>query len=158
MTFIDMPKHSRIWIYQCNRMLSKDEISFIKNSLNAFLTNWDTHGEKMKAAADVFYDRFVVFFADEKVTSASGCSIDRKVALMKSFGEKFDVDFFDRTIVTYKNGDEIVQKKMNDFWAMRKANIITDDSLVFNNLINTKEEFESKWIVPFKESWHAEMW
>ena len=153
-----MPKHARIWIYQSNRILEKSEIDTIKNALNSFLENWDAHGEKMKAAADVFYEHFVVFFVDETVAEASGCSIDRKVALMKSLEEKLGVNFFDRMIVTYKDGEKVIQKKMNEFWAMRKANIITDDTLVFNNLIKTKDEFESKWIVPFKESWHAEMW
>jgi len=158
MTFVDMPKHARIWVYQSNRILEKNEIEAIKIGLNTFLDNWDTHGEKMNAAADIFYERFVVFFADEKTTKASGCSIDKKVALMKSFEVKYGMNFFDRTIVTFKDEDKIIQKKMNDFWAMRKANLVTDDTLVFNNLIKTKEEFESKWIVPFKESWHAEMW
>ncbi len=158
MTYTEMPKHARVWVYQSNRIFTQEEKEFIKNALKHFLANWDTHGEKMKAAADVFYDRFIVFFADENVTAASGCAIDRKVALIKSLEDKFGLDFFDRTLVLFKDGDEIVQKKMNDFWAMRKANIVTDDTLVFNNLINTKAEFESKWIVPFKDSWHVEMW
>lgn len=158
MSYIDLPNHSRIWIYQCDRELNTKEISVVKTDLAPFIKDWNTHGESMTSAADVFYNRFIIFFVDEKVTSASGCSIDKSVALIKSFETKFNVDFFNRTNVIYKENDEIKQKKMNDFWALRKANVITDNTLVFNNLIKTKKDFGSTWLVPFKESWHAEMW
>lgn len=158
MSYIDLPSHSRIWVYQSSRPFEQSEITSIKNSLDTFIVDWNHHGEKIVAAADVFYDRFIVFFADERVNPVGGCSIDKSVALLKSFEEKYNVDLFDRTLVYYKSGEEIVMKKMNDFWAMRKAGIIDDETVVFNNLISTKAEFEKQWVVPFKESWHAEMW
>jgi hypothetical protein len=32
---------------------------------------------------------------------------------------------------------------------------INGDTLYFNNLVQTKEELESKWIIPVKDSWLA---
>jgi hypothetical protein len=32
---------------------------------------------------------------------------------------------------------------------------ISGDTLYFNNLVQSKEELENKWIIPVKESWLA---
>ena len=34
---------------------------------------------------------------------------------------------------------------------------VTGDTIVFNNLVNTKIEFETAWEVPAKDSWHKHM-
>jgi hypothetical protein len=30
---------------------------------------------------------------------------------------------------------------------------VNDDTIVFNNLVQTKRDFEAKWQVPYKDSW-----
>jgi hypothetical protein len=47
---------------------------------------------------------------------------------------------------------------IHDFWARRKANVVHDETLVFNTLAATLGELRSKALLPFAESWHAEMW
>jgi hypothetical protein len=38
---------------------------------------------------------------------------------------------------------------------MAKEKAVTSKTIVFNNLINTKGEFEEFWEVPAEESWHS---
>ena len=54
--------------------------------------------------------------------------------------EKFDVtQFFE----CYKNAKQFA-----------KENKITSETIVFNNMVQTKQDFETDWEVPAKESWH----
>lgn len=154
----ELPDSSRVWVYQANRFLQENELLEIKKDLMAFLSDWNAHGARLSADAILVYDRFVVLMVDESQTMASGCSIDKSVALIKSWEERFGLDFFDRMQILYKEGEEIKEQRMHEFWAMRKALLINDETIVFNNLVSNKAEFESSWEVPFKDSWHSKMW
>ncbi|MDG1158193.1 MAG: ABC transporter ATPase [Flavobacteriales bacterium] len=154
----ELPDSSRVWVYQASRFLQENELLEIKKELMAFLSDWNAHGTRLSADARLVYDRFVVLMVDESQAMASGCSIDKSVALVKSWEQRFGLDFFDRMQILYKEGEEIKEQRMHDFWAMRKALLINDETIVFNNLVSNKAEFESSWEVPFKDSWHSKMW
>ena len=68
------------------------------------------------------------------------------------------VGFFNRQLILYMEEGELKGAKMHEFWAMRKAGVVTDDHLVFNNLIDKAGVFPDSWLVPFSQSWHADMW
>lgn len=153
-----MDPQSKLWIYQANRLLTAVETETLKGRGSKFVQQWDAHGQPLSASFSVFYNRFVVIAVDEKTEAVSGCAIDRSVALMKSLGAELSVDFFDRMQVAYLENKEIVSCKMHDFWARRKANLVQDETLVFDNLVSNKADFDGAWQKPFAESWHAKMW
>ena len=43
---------------------------------------------------------------------------------------------------------------MSLFKEFVKENKVNTDTVVFNNMITTKGDFESKWEVPANQSWH----
>ena len=74
--FESLPDNSRIWIYQCNRSFSPEELEEITAGLNTFLTQWTAHGSDLKAGFEIKYKRFIIIGLDQAEASASGCSID----------------------------------------------------------------------------------
>ncbi len=68
----------------------------MKEVLNAFVSEWASHGNQLFGAADVLHNRFVVIALDESKAGASGCSIDSSVRCVKHLGETFSIHFFDR--------------------------------------------------------------
>ena len=58
----------------------------------------------------VIFNRFLVVFVDEKIAQASGCSIDKSVHFVKQLEDEFHINFFDRTLIAYKEGNEIQTK------------------------------------------------
>jgi len=155
---LQLPDHARVWIYQANRPLTETEISRAAAELGAFCHQWNAHGAQLKAGFDIRYGLFIILAVDEQVNAVSGCSIDKSVALVKALGETFGCDFLDRKIIAYRDGaGHIDLQDINQFWAMRKAGIISGQSIVFNNLVNNLADFKSGWEVPFVQSWHAEM-
>jgi len=153
-----LPDHARVWIYQANRTLSEAEIGRAATELDSFCQQWNAHGAQLKAGFDIRYGLFIILAVDEEVNAVSGCSIDKSVVLVKALGEAFGCDFLDRKIMAYRDADgQIALQDINQFWAMRKAGIISAQSIVFNNLVNNLADFRSGWEVPFAQSWHAEM-
>lgn len=158
MTLEQLSDEARVWIYQADRDLSEEEVRKINERLSAFTAGWQAHGKPLHAAADVLMNRWVVIAADEEVHAASGCSIDASVAEMRALSSELGIDFFNRTLVGWMEEEELRVAPMHDFWARRKALLINDETTVFHNLAATLGELRAKTFIPFKESWHAEMW
>src|SRR5690606_14984213 len=92
--------------------------------------------------------------ADETQTSASGCSIDKSVAFIKDLEQKFNVNFLNRMIFAYKEQDEVVPLKRDEFANKIKQGDIDKDTIVFNNLVLNKSDLNTSWEIPYAESWH----
>lgn len=153
-----MPLHSRAWIYQSDREIKDIEIAEIRRKAAMFLMEWTSHGNVMKATIDVLYNRFFVVLVDETAASASGCGIDKSVRFMQQLEQDYKINLFDRMLVTYRDKDTRIQgTKLYTFEQMMEKGELNGETIVFNNLISTKEDMLSKWEVPVKKSWHARM-
>lgn len=157
MNYKELPDSSRVWIYQSDRKFSSSEIESIKEQGDNFVEKWNAHGEALNSAFEIFHDRFVILFADEDHTKPGGCSIDRAVRFIKTLEEEYRVSLMNRNIVAYKDGDNILTLAQEEFFEQFAQGKLTEDTIVFNNLVTTKGELESKWQVPLKESWHADL-
>lgn len=153
--FKSLPDNSRIWIYQCNRSFSETELEEVKEGLNAFLTQWTAHGSDLKAGFEIKYNRFIIIGLDQAQASASGCSIDASVHYIQSLEKKYNVDLLDKMNVSYKQGEYIAYKDLKDFKKMAKERAVSKNTVVFNNLVATKQDYIENWEVPASESWHG---
>lgn len=153
--FKDLPDDSRVWVYQANRKLSDQEVAEIIEKTNEFLTKWTAHGAALEAAVELKYNRFIVIGLNQTNASASGCSIDASVHFIQSLQEKFGIDLLDKMNVTFYSGDYIAYKLLEDFKQMAKDKSVSKNTIVFNNLVNTKAEYLENWEVPAKDSWHS---
>ncbi len=80
----DFSADSRVWIYQCNRMLTISEALQLEGSLESFVAKWNSHGTPVKGYANLFFGQFLVLMADESATGVSGCSTDKLGAIGKT--------------------------------------------------------------------------
>ncbi|PDH48359.1 MAG: hypothetical protein CND86_02685 [Bacteroidetes bacterium MED-G21] len=151
--FDELPLQSRVWVFQSNRIMSPDEQSSIDNAVKQFVQKWSTHGLQMLASHVLFHNCFVIIAADEQRQAASGCSIDSFTALFKAFGTQYNLSFFDRFSIAHKLGDEVLISNLDDFKQLINDGRITPDTLVFNNLIEQRQDLSTKWELPLKESW-----
>ena len=65
------------------------------------------------------------------------------------------VDLLDKMNVTFKLGEHVAHKTLIDFKKMAKDKAVTENTIVFNNLVNSIEEFNESWEVPAMDSWHS---
>jgi hypothetical protein len=152
--FENLPDSSRVWIYQANRSFSDQELQEIKTQSEDFITQWTVHGADLKASFEIRYKRFIIFGLDQEVNMASGCSIDASVNFIQHLEKQYNVELLDKMNVSYKQGEFIAYKNLIDFRKMAKEKAVSPNTIVFNNLVNTKAEYLSDWEVPASESWH----
>lgn len=144
---------SRVWVYQCNRLFTMSEAFNIEDMLKEFTTQWKSHGTPVKGETHLFFGQFIVLLADETATGVSGCSTDSSVRLIKDIEQRFAVNMFDRTTLAFVIKDKIQLLPLSQLQYAIENGFINTDTLYFNNLVKTKLELESKWIVPVKDSW-----
>ena len=157
-TFAQMPAHSRVWIYQSDREIKDIEIDEIRRKAAMFLMEWSSHGNLMLATIDVVHNRFIVVCADEEEARASGCGIDKSVRFLQQLEKDYVLNLFDRMLVAYRDTDSRIKTvKLQVFEQLMENGELNGETIVFNNLVGTKEEMLAKWEVPVKQSWHARM-
>lgn len=147
---------SRVWVYQASRIFSLQEALAIEELLNEFTAQWKSHGVPVKGAAYLFFGQFIILIADETATGVSGCSTDSSVRLIKDIEQRFTVNMFERTTLAFVVKDKVQLLPMAQLQYSVANGFISGDTLYFNNLVQTKEELESKWIIPIKDSWLAQ--
>ena len=153
-SFDKLPLNSRVWVYSSNRKFIQKEIFSIRKDLENFLSNWTSHNQNLETGFELRYDRFIIISVNQEINNASGCSIDNCVRFIKKLENKYEVDLLDKMNVIYKQDKHLYHKKLNEFISMYKNNLVSLNTVVFNNLVNTVGEYKLKWEVPVKESWH----
>jgi hypothetical protein len=154
---MNFSENSRIWIYQSDRELNDTEVTAIERILGGFIADWTAHNNKLLATSIIKYNRFIILVVDESQAGASGCSIDKSVKVMKELEQQFNINLFDRFNIAYRDGSTIKSANRNEFEELIKQGAINADSVVFNNLVNNIAELNAKWEVPFRESWHNQV-
>lgn len=152
--YTNLPNNSRVWIYQADRPFTAEEVKIISSRAIDFIEQWTRHGDDLKGSFTFKYNQFLVIAVDESFASVSGCSIDASVRFVQQLEQHFNIDLMDKMNVSFKDGDAINVVKLMDFQRYAKAQKITKETIVFNNMVETKEEVETKWEVPANQSWH----
>lgn len=153
--FKTLSENSRIWIYQSNRSLTQQEKESISKLIEHFLNNWKSHGVSLNSGFEIKYNRFIVIAQDQNTQSATGCSIDSMVHFIQKLEKQYNISLLDKLNVSYKQGDYIAYKSLKDFKKMVKDGAVSKNTIVFNNLVQTKLEYTNYWEVPAFDSWHA---
>lgn len=151
--FEEINNKARVWVYQANRKFNSEEAKIISQALQAFTGEWLVHGSPMQASYDLRHDQFVILAADEQANAASGCSIDDSVRALKKLGAELRLDFFDRSMVAFRKGDNVFTVASSELKEKLKEGIWDQDSLVFNNLVGTKGNLNHAWLVPAGSTW-----
>jgi len=154
---MEFSQHSRVWVYQADKKLTDLEAQQIQQELDDFTISWTAHNNQLKAKGEVRYNRFFILIVDESQAGASGCSIDKSVHFMKQLEQKFNINLFDRFNLAYRDGEEIKSLPRQAFEDLLKQGKINTETIVYNNMVQNVTELESKWEVPFKNSWHIQL-
>ncbi len=149
----DFDDNSRVWIYQASRLFSLSEALEIEVLLENFAASWLSHGVKVKGYGNLLFGQFIVLMADETAAGVSGCSTDSSVRLIKDIEKMTGVAMFDRTTLAFVLKDKVQLLPMTQLKHAIQNNFITPETLYFNNIVLTRKELLSNWIIPSKESW-----
>lgn len=143
---------SKIFIYPSNRKFYKDETLEIKKKIEIFLNNFD----KVDCFFVIRYDRFIVFFISDR-TQLTIEQNDQLVTFILSLETEYNISLLDKVNVCFKQGEYVQLKEIPEFKKLIKNKGISNKTIVFNNFISIKEEYENSWELPASDSWVSHM-
>ena len=149
-----LPPNAKVWIYQSDSNLSSKDVELIEKEVKLFLNNWSSHNKEIESSYEIRYNRFLIIGLNENINSASGCSIDKSVNFIKNLQSILKVNFLNRLDVAYKIGNEINTISLLEFQNMIRENKLSKDSIVYNNMIDTKKLYLNNWETTIENSWH----
>ena len=149
-----LPPNAKVWIYQSDSNLSSKDVELIEKEVKFFLNNWSSHNKEIESSFEIRYNRFLIIGLNENINLASGCSIDKSVNFIKNLQSILKVNFLNRLDVAYKIGNEINSISLLEFQNMIRENKLSKDSIVYNNMIDTKKLYLNNWETTIENSWH----
>jgi len=150
-----LPGHARIWIFQADRELQPAEEQALAEELLTFQQSWKTHGSPLNAGVAILFSTFAIVAVDEKVQAPSGCSIDKAFRLLQDFGQKHNLNFFDRMRVAWQKDEQVLSASKDEVKAMLAAGSLSADTLYFDNRIQLLSQLESDWLQPMNSGWFS---
>ncbi|MDH3244858.1 MAG: hypothetical protein OEM26_09605 [Saprospiraceae bacterium] len=150
-----MSPQSRVWVYQSSTPIAEPDLGKIKVRIGEFVDTWAAHQQPLSAWGDVLHQRFILLVVDGTFNAPSGCSIDESVAFIRSIEQEFGLTLFDRMTFSYQQDGEVFTVPRQDFQRLYREGKINDETLVFDNLVASKHDFENAWLKPISESWHV---
>lgn len=153
----NMSPASRVWIYHSSRVLTETEAAMVQQHINAFVNQWTAHKLEVTGFGTLLHNRFVILAADETNVGVSGCSVDSSVRFIRELGQQLNVNFFDRWLVAYKKGEEVVSCSRDEFEKLLQTGGVDENTIVYNTLAQTKAELDARWELPYKDSWLAKL-
>jgi len=76
------------------------------------------------------------------------------VHIIRDLQNEFKVDLLDKMNVSFKDGTNINTVSLKDFKEFIKQQKINSNTVVFNNMVTSKADFELGWEVEAGNSWH----
>jgi len=153
----DFSDASKVWIYQSSRLFFISEALEMEDMLKDFVAKWNSHGTPVKGFANLFFGRFIVLMADETAAGVSGCSTDSSVHVIKAIEKKYNVDMFNRQMLSFIVKDKIEQLPLSQLAYAIENKFIDENTLYFDNSITTKKQLVSNWIAPAGQTWLSKM-
>lgn len=151
--FNEIPTWSKLWVFPSSRKFYEQEISGLKENIEAFLNSWTSEDQLFNCAYELKYDRFIVISVDDTDISLSLKTHDALSIFIQELEKKFEVILLDKINVCYKQGEFVQYKDIVEFKKMMKEKGVSAKTIVFDNMITTKEELENNWEINIMDSW-----
>ncbi len=144
----DLTAESKVIIYPGGRKFFTDELPILREKLDSFCTYF----EGVKLCAEIEYNRFLIFIISDKTP----LDLDKHnllVSFILGLETDFEISLIDKVNVCFKQGQYVQLKEISDFKLLIKNKGVSKKTIVFDNMINTKLEYDDSWEVPAGESW-----
>jgi hypothetical protein len=150
------PDLSQIWVYGFSEPLTQTAHEQIDGALQAFCSEWNSHGVPVTSEFVFVDDRFVILVADSS-QEISGCSIDSSVRVFKEIHDTHGLDGLNRSLIFFRDPEGRIQAvPYLDFQGLVDTGGVGMETPVFDTtLIRLGQLREGLFELPFRLSWHA---
>jgi len=144
----NLSENSRVFVYPSSRKFYPNELESIDEEVKNFVMNWTEFSTSYK----IEYNRFILIFLEEDAVISTKL-LDKLGAFIFQLEKKKEITLMDKVNVCFKQGQYVQYQEMKRFRELIKSKSVSNKTIVFNNFIQTKYDFENEWEVPISESW-----
>jgi hypothetical protein len=153
-SFSSLAPDAKIWIYYSVNPLNLSQKQQLEPVFNNFCSSWTAHNQNLLTAWKWEGNHFLILAVDEAEAGASGCSIDKSVALLKDINSTIGINFLDRNSVPYQNPEgETHFVKLAEIKQKIEQGILNENTLLFKTWATKKQDFESNSLIKLSETW-----
>ncbi|MBT3741208.1 MAG: ABC transporter ATPase [Polaribacter sp.] len=152
--YTSISNDAKVWVYPSDRKFYSTEIDEIEKKIKKFAENWKLEDENFKVSYRFLYNRFIILVADDSETTLTNADIDTSVSFILQLQETYKVNLLDKMNVCFKQGEYVQYKELKDFKKLVKNKAVTAKTIIFDNLINNKEDLENYWEITIEDSWY----
>lgn len=152
--YTSISNDAKVWVYPSDRKFYSTEIDEIEKKIKKFAENWKLEDENFKVSYRFLYNRFIILVADDSETTLTNADIDTSVSFILQLQETYKVNLLDKMNVCFKQGEYLQYKELKDFKKLVKNKAVTAKTIIFDNLINNKEDLENYWEITIEDSWY----
>ena len=144
----NLSNDAKVYLYPSSRKFYPNEIEGLENKLKDFVSSWSEYSSTYR----IEYNRFLLFFIEENgvVTTAL---LDQLASFIFQLEKDYDIILLDKVNVCFKQGKYVQYQEMKRFRELIKQKSVSAKTIIFNNFIQTKQEFENDWEIPITNSW-----
>jgi len=154
--YTSFPENSKVWIFQASRPLTETDKTTIRKYADTFIENWESHGKILKSDYDILHDVFIVFFVDEEGDRMCGSSPGKLIRMIQEVEQELQIELMNRMNMAYLDNQSVKIIKMSDFPQLIKDGEINAETIVFDNTVSSKANFDTKWQLALRNSWQSQ--
>jgi len=147
-------EEAKVWIYPSSRKFYPNEIEGIENKIKTFVESWKADDENFKASYKFLYNRFIILVADDENSPLTNTDIDTSVSFILGLQQEYEIELLDKMNACFKQGEYVQYKDLKEFKKLLKNKAVTAKTIIFDNLITTKLDFDNNWEISIEESWY----
>ena len=144
----NLSDEAKVYLYPSSRKFYPNELEELELKIKKFVTNWTDYSSSYK----IEYNRFLLFFLEENAVITTDL-LDKLASFIFQLEKEYDITLLDKVNVCFKQGEYVQYQEMKRFRELIKKKSISKKTIVFNNFIQTKYDFENEWEVPITNSW-----
>ena len=144
----NLSDEAKVYLYPSSRKFYPNELEELELKIKNFVTNWTDYSSSYK----IEYNRFLLFFLEENAVITTDL-LDKLASFIFQLEKEYDITLLDKVNVCFKQGEYVQYQEMKRFRELIKKKSISKKTIVFNNFIQTKHDFENEWEVPITNSW-----
>lgn len=154
--FKNMPEESKIWIFPSRKKFFANEIEGLENKVRVFIEKWVANNPSITATSLLKYNRFLIICAASEETISTTVT-NELISFIIELQAEYETELMDKMNACFKQGQFVQYKELKEFKKLIKDKAVNKNTIVFDNLVSTKYEFENYWETPASESWYGNM-
>ncbi len=140
---------AKVFVYPSSRKFYPQELDGLQQEIQGFLSeNFKDYNFHFK----ILNNRFLVFFIEGDKTIPIQL-LDKLADFILSLEQKYKVTLLDKINICFKQGEFIQYQDMKKFRTLLKNRSISENTVIFNNLVQNKYDFENNFETPLSDSW-----